>query len=97
LLGTIALWSVARVPPEDWDNSTVLDLTDRRIMRIPPDSDVLEALRLLMSEAERPLVLVVSRDGSLAGIVTKTDILSALKVRRKSLANEEPEAALEEC
>jgi CIC family chloride channel protein len=86
LLGAMPLWSMVRVSPERWATTTVRDLTDRRIHAIPPDCDVSEALRLLMSEHKQPMLLVVSSEGQMKGIVTKTDILQTLKLRRETPA-----------
>jgi chloride channel protein, CIC family len=86
LLGTIALWSVAQVPPEKWETTKVRDLADRRTRRISADCDLMEALRLLVSETGPSMLLVFSRDGQLEGIVTKTDILGALRIRREDPA-----------
>ena len=49
--------------------------------KISPDCDVAEALRLLLSEQDYHMLLVTSEDGNLTGILTKTDILSALQLR----------------
>jgi CIC family chloride channel protein len=84
LLGAITVWSVARVSPEKWTTTTVRDLVDKRISTVSPDCDVTEALRLLMSEHRQPMLLVVSTEGGVKGIVTKTDILQALKTRRET-------------
>ena len=84
LLGTVALWAVTQVPPEKWDTTEVRDLTDRRFTKVSPDSDAMEALRLLLGEHRPPLLLVVPENGRLQGIVTKTDILRTLKTRRDS-------------
>ncbi|MFZ0521165.1 MAG: hypothetical protein WAL95_09090 [Candidatus Acidiferrales bacterium] len=40
-----------------------------------------EALRLLLSERAQPMLLVTSAGEGLEGIVTKTDILEALRLR----------------
>jgi CBS-domain-containing membrane protein len=42
----------------------------------------MEGLRLLLSEHRQHMLLVTSAAGKLEGIVTKTDILQALKTRR---------------
>jgi CIC family chloride channel protein len=84
LLGAITLWSLVRVAPDKWGTTTVRELTDRRVGTVPPDCDVSEALRLLLSEHKQPMLLVVSADGHMKGIVTKTDILQALKIRREA-------------
>ena len=81
VVGIVPSWSLTRIGAERWTNTTVSDVTDRGIIRIPPDCDVMEALRLLLSERTRPMLLVTSASKTLEGIVTKTDILEALKTR----------------
>ncbi|HEX4156590.1 MAG TPA: chloride channel protein [Acidobacteriaceae bacterium] len=92
LLGAITLWSVARISPERWGTTRVRDLADKRVSTVPPDCDVTEALRLLMSEHRQPMLLVVSDEGDIKGIVTKTDILQALKTRREVISESSEEA-----
>lgn len=82
LLGAVTLWSILRTPPDKWRAVTIRDLMDARIGRISPDCDVTEALRLLLGEHKQPMLLVVSEQGKIQGIVTKTDILHALRTRR---------------
>jgi CIC family chloride channel protein len=81
VLGIVPSWSLTRIAAEKWTKTTVSDITDRGIIRISPDCDVMEALRLLLRERPRPMLLVTSARGTLEGIVTKTDILEALKTR----------------
>ena len=92
LLGTIALRSVIQVPPEKWETTKVRDLTDRRASKVAADCDLMEALRLLASEVERPMLLVVSEEGHMQGLVTKADILKSLKLRRDEALNPSREA-----
>jgi CIC family chloride channel protein len=84
LLGAVTLWSMVRVSPDRWGTTTVRDLIEKRIHTVGPDCDVSEALRLLLSEHKQPMLLVVSDDGQMKGIVTKTDILQTLKMRRET-------------
>jgi CIC family chloride channel protein len=88
LLGAVSIWSVAHIPPEKWNTTTLRQVVDDRIDTISPDCDVNEALRLLLGEHRQPLLLVVSRKGEVQGIVTKTDILQVLQSR--TTASEEP-------
>jgi chloride channel protein, CIC family len=81
ILGTVPSWSLTQVASEKWTKTTVSDITDRRAIQVSPDCDVMEALRLLLSERARPMLLVTSASKRLEGIVTKTDILEALKTR----------------
>jgi chloride channel protein, CIC family len=82
LLGTIALWSLAQVPSDKWNTTKVRDITERRAQKISPDCDVTEAIRLLAGEHRQTMLLVVSAEGRMEGIVTKSDILRALTIRR---------------
>ncbi len=93
LLGAVTVARVAQVAPERWSSTPVRDLVDTRISRIAPDCDVMEALRLLLAEHRQPMLLVVSAGGHLRGIVTKGDILQALKMRGQA-AEDLVEAAL---
>src|SRR5487761_1513386 len=92
-LGTIALWSLAHVPPEKWATTKVRDIADRRVVKVSPDCDVMEALRLLMGEHDRPMLLVMSADDQVEGIVTKSDLLKALKMKRDGSPEESYHAA----
>jgi predicted transcriptional regulator len=58
----------------------VREISDKLVTTIHPDCDVMEALRLLTSEHHQSMLLVVSVQGDVKGVVTKTDILQALKV-----------------
>ncbi|MGH9470712.1 MAG: chloride channel protein [Terriglobia bacterium] len=81
LVGVISLWELGSVPPQKWNQTKVGDLTYRRVTKVPGDCDLTEALRLLMSQSGRHMLLVTAPDGKLEGIVTKGDILSALNAR----------------
>lgn len=81
LVGTIALWSMARVPPEKWTTMHVRDLMDDGAMQVEPACDVMEVLRMLQNERNEPLVVVVSGNGRAEGVVTKADVLHALEMR----------------
>ncbi len=87
LLGLAAVWSLAKVPRNKWDTTHVRDIADHRVTRVPEDCDVMEALRLLLSEYRQHMLLVVSHSGTLKGIVTKTDILKALRTQKHALEN----------
>jgi CBS-domain-containing membrane protein len=55
----------------------------------------MEGLRLLMSEHKQQMLLVTSATGKLKGIVTKTDVLHALKIRREGTPETGHEAVSE--
>jgi CIC family chloride channel protein len=79
LLGTVSPLCITRIPPEKWARTSLRDIVDQRVGTIAPDTDVMEALRLLTTEHRQPMLLVVAADGDIKGIVTKTDILQVLK------------------
>ncbi len=81
VVGTISIWALGKVDRKKWAETRVGDLVDREALRVDPDSDVLEALRLLRSPKRQHMLLVTSPPGKLEGVVTKTDILAALEAR----------------
>lgn len=83
LLGSCSLWALSQVPPEKWDATRVEEITDRRVHKVSPDADVNEALRMLLGTHMQPMLVVVVEHHRIIGIVTKTDILNALRLRRQ--------------
>lgn len=83
LLGAVTLSTIIRVPPDEWSATTIRDVMDAQATRISANCAVSEALRLLLGAHKKPMLLVVSEKGKIRGIVTKTDILHALKIRRE--------------
>ncbi len=78
IVGTIAGVSLGTVPPESWDKVSVRDIMDREIEIVSPEAELQGALRLLMAPHGPHMLIVASEQDRLEGIVTKTDILSAL-------------------
>ena len=95
LLGTISIWALAQVAREEWSATPVANMIKKEAARIPPDCDVLEALRLLMGAREQHLLTVVSARGDVLGVVTKTDILRALEIKRTGSSALSSDAAIE--
>ena len=81
IVGIMSVSSLGVIPYREWTTKTVEDVAQKDIKKIPPDCDLAEALRLLLSEHDYHMLLVTSEDGKLTGILTKTDILAALKLR----------------
>jgi CIC family chloride channel protein len=77
-IGTLPVWELGKVPLERWEQTAVGDISDPNVTRIAQDADLNEALRLLTRENAPQILLVTSAEGSLEGIVTKTDILRSL-------------------
>ena len=90
IVGTIPSASISRFPAEKWASTTIGDIMDRGFTTVRPDSDVMGALRLLLCEKTRPMLVVTSEPGKLEGVLTKTDILEALKARSEDEAALEP-------
>ncbi len=78
--GTISVSDISQVAPEEWDKVTVGELADRGAIHVTEDCDLTEALRLLVRERGAQMLLVTDDAGALQGIVTKTDILRAVKM-----------------
>jgi CIC family chloride channel protein len=92
LIGTCSVWSLSRVPPEKWDSETVRDITRPLVARVSPETDLPEALRLMLREDSEPTLLVVEEKHKVVGILTKTDVLETLVLHQL----EPPEAEEEE-
>ena len=84
VVGVIAMRSLGAVPAERWDDTRVSDLADLQVTRVNADCDVAEALRLLMQERRQNMLLVQAPRGQLEGILTKSDLLSALTTMQSS-------------
>ncbi len=77
-IGTVSVWELGKVAQDRWERTTVRNIVDPNVTWITRDTDLNEALRLLARENAPQLLLVASAEGSLEGIVTKTDILRSL-------------------
>lgn len=81
IAGTISVSALTKVAPEKWEQMRVRDVMERRVRCVVPECDLEEALRLLMGQDGQHMLLVKSAEGDLQGVLTKTDILSALDTR----------------
>ncbi len=86
VVGTVSISDVSRVAPEEWDKIAVGECAERNTIRVTDDCDLSEALRLLLREQNAQMILVMDGAGALQGIVTKTDILRAVR-----MSSEEPQ------
>lgn len=84
VLGTCSLWSLSQVPPEKWNTTRVRDIMQRRVQKVLPETSATEALRLLLAQESEPMLLAVEAGDKVVGIVTKTTVLRALKLRRQN-------------
>lgn len=93
VVGTISVSTLAKVPPQRWDQMKVRDIMDRDVRIVIPECDLEEALRLLMAQSGQHMLLVKAADtAKLEGVLTKTDILSALDTRARRIG--EPAAEI---
>lgn len=97
VIGSLELRTLTRTPVAAWEQVRVRDAMDDRAARISPETDVTEALRRLSTQDARHLLWVADRGGVMQGIVTKSNVLAALAMRRASepvtLAQTEEHAA----
>lgn len=91
LIGTCSLWSLSHVPPEKWNSMKVRDITQPHINHVAPETDLTEALRLLLREDAQPTLLVVEEGRNVVGILSKTNVLQALLPDRLQEAEAEAE------
>lgn len=78
LVGTCSIRALSHVPPEEWNTRAVRDITRPLVARVSPETDLPEALRLMLREDGEPTLLVVEEDHKVVGILTNTDILKTL-------------------
>jgi len=94
LIGTCSVWGLSHVPPEKWITHTIRDITRPLVGRVSPQTDLPEALRMMLREDSEPTLLVVEEDHKVVGILTKTDVLQTLLLPQLEPANDEGEEAV---
>ncbi|MDD4138495.1 MAG: CBS domain-containing protein, partial [Methanoregula sp.] len=80
LVGMITLADVNRTSPIDREAMQVRDIMTKDLITLPPEAPVIDALRI-MSTHDIGRIPVVS-DGTIIGIVTRTDILKVTELRQ---------------
>jgi chloride channel protein, CIC family len=79
-IGSISLWEIARVPSSRWNSVKVGGVARYNLPHLELDTDLREVVRVMNQQQRHRLVLVVDADGVPAGVITPSDILSALSV-----------------
>jgi CIC family chloride channel protein len=79
-IGTISVADLSQIEPKQWSETTVGEFADRSAIRVTDDCDLSEALRLLVRQSGPQMLLVTDDAGALQGVVTKTDILRAVRM-----------------
>ncbi len=82
LAGIVTLEDVQERAPEDRDG-TVADVMSTELVTVPRDAEATEALSALQREGVGR-VLVTDADGRLAGLVSRTDLMTVLEIARTS-------------
>jgi Zn-dependent protease/predicted transcriptional regulator len=80
LIGIITLADLNRTSAIDRDAMQVRDIMTRDTITLPPDAPVIEALRLMSSHGIGRIPVV--KDGTILGIVTRTDILKVTELKQ---------------
>ena len=80
LVGIITLADMNRTSTIDRDAMQVRDIMTRDVITLPPDTPVIEALRIMSSNDFGRIPVV--QDGKILGIVTRTDILKVTELRQ---------------
>lgn len=76
--GTLSLVAARQIPEDRRAETKIASIADPHFHDIIADSQLSEGLRLLMKPDPPHMLVVTSENGSLEGILTKTDVLSAI-------------------
>ncbi len=79
IVGIVSLSAIKAVPRESWPITRVVDVTDRDLPTLSVQADTLVESVLNRLAAGEPGAVLVVRDGRLAGIVTRADVVELLK------------------
>ncbi len=80
IVGMVTFGDLARVPKERWKHLKVKDIMSKKVIFCPPETEVLEIVRI-MNREEIGRILVME-DGRIKGIISKTDIVRAMRIAR---------------
>ncbi len=76
-IGVVERGVASGISAEKRAETKVGEIAERNVPRVRPECELHEALRLLRGPREQHMLLIVSGDGDLEGIVTQTDLLDA--------------------
>ena len=94
LIGTCSVWGLSHVPPEKWNTQKIREITRPLVGRVSPQTELPEALRMMLREDSEPTLLVVEEDHKVVGILTKTDVLQTLLLPQLEAAHDEGDEAV---
>ena len=79
VVGVVTFSDVRRVPVSARATTSVEDVMSREIVSIRPDADAFDALKLMSTRNLGRLIVMV--DGTMVGIVSRTDLVRAIQFR----------------
>jgi CIC family chloride channel protein len=79
-IGTISLWEIAQVPGWQWNSIKVGEVARTNLVQVELDTDLREVVRVISQHECHRLVLIVDSDGHPAGLITPSDVVSALSI-----------------
>ncbi|MFO7815312.1 MAG: site-2 protease family protein [Halanaerobiales bacterium] len=80
LAGCVTMEDIRNIDPQKHHNISVREIMSTDIKKISPEEDINKALQLLLEEDIGRLMVV--RDNKLVGIITRTDIFNAFKIKQ---------------
>lgn len=81
LVGIIALADVHKISPQDREAMQVRDVMTRTPTTLPPSAPLIDALRIMTGQDVGRIPVVAN--GTLVGIVTRTDVLRVMELREE--------------
>jgi len=84
VIGSISLWEIAQVPSSRWNGVKIGEAARYNLPQVGLDTDLREVVRLMNQQQRHRLVLVVDSDSVPAGLITPSDIISALSVEEEA-------------
>ena len=82
LVGIIALADIHKISPHDREAMQVRDVMTRNPITLPPSAPLLDALRIITGKDIGRIPVI--ENGTLVGIVTRTDVLRVMELREET-------------
>lgn len=79
VVGIVTLEDVRPVAPADRDSTTVREVMTDHLETVSPNDDAMEAL-IALQRNDIGRLIVLDEDGQFAGLVTRTDVVTALSI-----------------
>jgi CIC family chloride channel protein len=92
-IGSISLWEIAQIPSSRWNAVKVGEVARCNLPQLELDTDLREVVRVMNQQQRHRLVLIVGSDGATAGLVTPSDIISALSMEDGAEAGEQSDSS----